>query len=165
MASINKVILIGNLGKDPDIRVTQNGTTIATLALATSRRYKDTEGNVQEETEWHRVVLFGRAAEVAREYLRKGNPMYVEGRLRTHKFTDKEGIERYQTEIVGEMMQLLGTQRAAQSASTSAPAPAHQAQTAAAPVRATAPEQKPHGIGTAHGINTSSTLSDEDIPF
>lgn len=115
MASINKVILIGNLGRDPETRHTADGsTTICNITLATSRRYKDSHGNLQEETEWHRVVFFGRQAEVAQTYLRKGNPVYVEGRLRTRKFTDKEGIERYQTEIVCENLKLLGTKTDAQ---------------------------------------------------
>ena len=95
MASINKVILIGNLGRDPETRYTADGSTaICNILMATSRRYKDSQGQVQEETEWHRVVFFGRQAEVAQTYLRKGNPVYIEGRLRTRRYTDKEGVER-----------------------------------------------------------------------
>ena len=110
MASINKVILIGNLGRDPETRYTaDNNTAICHIVIATSRRYKDSQGELQEETEWHRVVFFGRQAEVAQMYLRKGNPVYIEGRLRTRKYTDKEGIERYQTEIICETLQLLGS--------------------------------------------------------
>ena len=123
MASINKVILIGNLGRDPETRHTADGsTTICNITLATSRRYKDSQGNLQEETEWHRVVFFGRQAEVAQTYLCKGNPVYVEGRLRTRKYTDKEGIDRYQTEIVCENLKLLGAKTDAQrDAQKSAP--------------------------------------------
>ena len=107
MASVNKVILLGRLGRDPETRyASEGGTAICRLAVATSRRYKDREGNRKEETEWHNVVLFGRTAEIAQQYLRKGSEVYVEGRLRTRKYTGKDGIERYSTEIVGESMQL-----------------------------------------------------------
>ena len=94
MASVNKVILIGNLGRDPETRMTADGRPICSLALATTRRYKDSQGALQEETEWHRVTLFGRQAEVAQQYLKKGNPVYIEGRIRTNRYTDKDGIER-----------------------------------------------------------------------
>lgn len=108
MAGVNKVILVGHLGRDPEVRYSPNGSAIATLSLATSEQFKDKDGNKQERTEWHRVVLFGRQAEVAGEYLRKGRMAYVEGRLQTRKWTDKEGQERYTTEIVGDRLQLLG---------------------------------------------------------
>ena len=108
MASVNKVIIIGNLGRDPDTRYTaEGGTAITTITVATSRRYKDSNGQPQEETEWHRVVFFGRQAEVAQTYLRKGNPVYIEGRLRTRKYEDKQGVERWVTEIIAEQLQLL----------------------------------------------------------
>jgi single-strand DNA-binding protein len=109
MASVNKVILIGNLGKDPEVRYMPSGSAICNITLATSRQWKDkTSGERQEETEWHRVALFDRLAEIAGEYLKKGRPVYIEGRLRTRKWTDKEGQERYTTEIVADQMQLLG---------------------------------------------------------
>ena len=109
MASVNKVILLGNLGADPDVRYTPDGgTAICTLSLATSRRYKNRDGQFTEETEWHRVVLFGRTAEIARDYLKKGRSVYVEGRLRTRKWTDQNGNDRWTTEVVCENMQLLG---------------------------------------------------------
>lgn len=109
MASINKVIVIGNLGKDPEVRYSPSGSAICNLTIATSRQWKDkTSGEKQEETEWHRVVFFDRLAEVAGEYLRKGRPVYIEGRLKTRKWTDKDGVEKYTTEIVAESMQLLG---------------------------------------------------------
>ncbi len=102
MASINKVILIGNLGADPEMRYTPGGDAVCTLRLATSDRWKDKEsGEMRETTEWHRVVLFRRLAEVAHEFLKKGVPIYVEGRLRTRKWQDKEGRERFTTEIEG----------------------------------------------------------------
>ena len=110
MASINKVILIGNLGRDPEVRYTANGAAICNLGLATSRQWKDkTSGDKVEETEWHRVVLYDRLAEIAGEYLKKGRSVYIEGRLKTRKWQDKEGKDVYTTEVVADNMQLLGS--------------------------------------------------------
>jgi single-strand DNA-binding protein len=109
MASVNKVILLGNLGRDPDTRFTTGGDAVTNLSIATSEQWKDKGGNKQEKTEWHRVVLFGRTAEVAAEYCKKGKQVYIEGRLQTRKYTDKDGAEKYSTEIVGDRMQLLGS--------------------------------------------------------
>jgi single-strand DNA-binding protein len=108
MASVNKVILMGNLGRDPEVRYLPSGDPIANVTIATSRRYKNKAGEPIEETEWHRVAFFGRLAEIASQYLKKGNPVYVEGRIRTNKYTDKDGIEKFSTEIVANEMQLLG---------------------------------------------------------
>ena len=109
MASINKVILIGNLGRDPEIRYAPSGSAICNVTIATSRNWKDkNSGEKMEETEWHRVVFFDRLAEIAGEYLKKGRPVYVEGRLKTRKWTDKDGVEKYTTEIMADSMQLLG---------------------------------------------------------
>ncbi|NRF69225.1 single-stranded DNA-binding protein [Aquincola sp. S2] len=109
MASVNKVIIVGNLGRDPEVRYTPNGSAVCNLGVATTRNWKNKEsGERQEETEWHRVVLFDRLAEIAGEYLKKGRSVYIEGRLRTRKWTDKDGVEKYTTEIYGEQMQLLG---------------------------------------------------------
>ncbi len=109
MASVNKVIIIGNLGRDPEVRYTPNGSAVCNVGIATTRNWKNKEsGERQEETEWHRVVFFDRLAEIAGEYLKKGKPVYVEGRLRTRKWTDKDGVEKYTTEIYAEQMQLLG---------------------------------------------------------
>jgi single-strand DNA-binding protein len=106
---VNKVIIIGNLGADPETRAMPSGTTVANLRIATTENWKDRQsGEQQERTEWHRVALFGRLAEVAAEYLRKGSQVYIEGSLRTRKWTDKQGTERYSTEIVGNDMQMLG---------------------------------------------------------
>jgi single-strand DNA-binding protein len=106
---INKVILIGNLGADPETRAMPSGTTVANLRVATSESWRDKQtGEQQERTEWHRVALFGRLAEIASEYLRKGSQVYIEGSLRTRKWQDKQGNERYSTEIVGNEMQMLG---------------------------------------------------------
>jgi len=106
---INKVILVGNLGADPETRAMPSGTTVANLRIATSESWRDKQsGEQQERTEWHRVVLFGRLGEIAAEYLKKGSQVYIEGSLRTRKWQDKQGQERYSTEIVGNDMQMLG---------------------------------------------------------
>lgn len=110
MASLNKVMLMGHLGADPETR-DANGTLIANLSLATSRKYKDRNGQQVEETEWHRVVLFGRTAEIAQEWLKKGSCIFVEGRLRTRQYEDRQGQKRFTTEIVGENMQFVNGNR------------------------------------------------------
>ena len=109
MASVNKVILIGNLGKDPETRYMPNGDAVTTITLATTDTWKDKNGEKQEKTEWHRVVFYRKLAEIAGEYLKKGRPVYVEGRLETRKWTDKQGVERYTTQIIADNMQMLGT--------------------------------------------------------
>lgn len=110
MASVNKVILIGNLGRDPEVRYNPSGGAWCTISLATTRNWKNREtGERQEETEWHRVVFNDRLAEIAGEYLKKGRPVYVEGRLKTRKWQDKEGRDTYTTEIIADQMQLLGS--------------------------------------------------------
>ena len=109
MASVNKVILIGNLGRDPEVRYLPDGGAITHISVATTDVWKDKSGDKQERTEWHRVAFFGRLAEVAGEYLKKGSQVYVEGRLQTRKWQDKEGKERYTTEIVADRMQMLGS--------------------------------------------------------
>lgn len=108
MASVNKVILIGNLGKDPDVRYMPSGDAITNITLATTDSWKDKNGEKQERTEWHRVAFFGKLAEIAGEYLKKGSQIYVEGRLQTRKWQDKDGQDRYTTEIVADRMQMLG---------------------------------------------------------
>jgi single-strand DNA-binding protein len=107
MASLNKVLLIGNLGKDPEVRYTASGTAVASFSLATSEKFKNKEGEWEERTEWHNVTLWGRLAEIAGEYLGKGKTVYIEGRLQTRKWQDKDGKDRYTTEIVGEKMLML----------------------------------------------------------
>jgi single-strand DNA-binding protein len=109
MASVNKVILIGNLGRDPEIRYMPSGDAMATLSIATTDTWKDKSGEKQEKTEWHRVALFGKLAEIAGEYLKKGSQVFIEGRIQTRKWTDKEGQERYSTEIVANEMKMLGS--------------------------------------------------------
>lgn len=106
---INKVILVGNLGADPEVRHTTSGNVITTIRLATSETWRDKQGQMQERTEWHRCKFFGKVAEIAGEYLRKGSQVYVEGSLHTDKYTDREGIERYSTDIIASEMQMLGS--------------------------------------------------------
>ena len=108
MASVNKVILIGNLGADPETRYLPSGDAVTNIRIATTDTWKDKNGEKQEHTEWHRIAFFGKLAEIAGEYLKKGSPVYVEGRIRTRKWQDKEGQDRYSTEIVADRMQLLG---------------------------------------------------------
>ncbi|WP_250450224.1 single-stranded DNA-binding protein [Caballeronia sp. ATUFL_M2_KS44] len=109
MASVNKVILVGNLGADPETRYLPSGDAVANIRLATTDRYKDkASGEMKELTEWHRVSFFGRLAEIVNEYLKKGSSVYIEGRIRTRKWTDQSGQERYSTEIVADQMQMLG---------------------------------------------------------
>ena len=108
MASVNKVILVGNLGRDLEVRFLPSGEAVANVALATSCKYKNKVGELVEETEWHRVTFFGKLAEIVGEYLKKGRSIYIEGRLKTRKYTDKDGVEKYATDIVANEMQMLG---------------------------------------------------------
>jgi single-strand DNA-binding protein len=108
MASVNKAILIGNLGKDPEARVTPGGQAVTSFSLATTDKYKDKSGIQQSRTEWHNIVCWNRLAEIARDYLKKGNPVYIEGNIRYRSYDDKEGIKRYRTEIFAQRLQLLG---------------------------------------------------------
>jgi single-strand DNA-binding protein len=109
MASVNKVILVGNLGRDPEVRYLPDGGAVTNISVATTDTWKDKSGEKQERTEWHRVAFFGKLAEIAGEYLKKGSQVYVEGRLQTRKWQDKEGQDRYTTEIVADRMQMLGS--------------------------------------------------------
>ena len=119
---VNKVILIGNLGRDPEMHTASSGNIVTQLSLATSRRVKNPDGSYGDETEWHRVICFSKLAEVARDYLAKGRQVYVEGRLRTRKYADKQGVERWVTEIVCEKIQMLGRRDdGAQAAAPTAP--------------------------------------------
>tara|TARA_Y100000310_G_C20323995_1_gene642088 strand:- start:180 stop:683 length:504 start_codon:yes stop_codon:yes gene_type:complete len=105
---VNKVVLLGNLGNDPEVRYMPNGTAVANLSLATSESWKDQQGQIQERTEWHRLTMYRKLAEIAGEYLKKGSQIYVEGKLQTRKWQDQQGQDRYTTEIVVEEMQMLG---------------------------------------------------------
>ncbi|MCB5190634.1 single-stranded DNA-binding protein [Methylobacillus arboreus] len=108
MASVNKVILVGNLGRDPEVRYMPNGEAVCNFSIATTDNWKDKNGQRQERTEWHNIVMYRRLAEIAGEYLKKGRPVYVEGRLQTRKWQTKEGQDRYTTEIIADQMQMLG---------------------------------------------------------
>ena len=162
MASVNKVIIVGNLGKDPEVRYMPSGSAICSVTIATSRQWKDkTSGERQEETEWHRVTFFDRMAEIAGEYLKKGRPVYVEGRLKTRKYTDKDGVEKYATEIIASDMQLLGGREGgggggAAGDDMGSPAPAPRS----APAARSAPAPKP-----AAKSSTGFDDMDDDIPF
>lgn len=105
---VNKVILVGNVGQDPEVRYSQSGSAVATLSVATSESWKDKNGEKQERTEWHRCKAFGKLAEIVGEYVKKGRQVYIEGSLRTEKFTDKQGVEKYATDVVLDELQLLG---------------------------------------------------------
>ena len=151
---VNKVIIIGNLGADPETRAMPSGTTVANLRVATSENWRDKQtGEQQERTEWHRVALFGRLAEVAGEYLRKGSQVYIEGSLRTRKWQDKQGNERYSTEIVGNDLQMLGGRGGAGAGAPSSGA------SAGAPAAAPAFAEESAGGGSR------SEEFDDDIPF
>ena len=150
---INKVILVGNLGADPETRYMPSGSAVTNIRLATSESWRDKEsGEQQERTEWHRVVLFGRLGEVAAEYLSKGRQVYIEGRIRTNKWQDRDGNDRYTTEIVANEMQMLGGRADAGAGAPARAAPAA-APAAAAPAAATA------------ASTTDSGDFDDDIPF
>ena len=115
MASVNKVIIVGNLGRDPENRYFPSGEQVTSIAVATTESWKDkTTGEKQSLTEWHRISFFGKLAEIAGQYLKKGSHVYIEGRLRTRKYTDKEGVDRYATEIIADTMQMLGSRQEGQ---------------------------------------------------
>ena len=155
MASVNKVILVGNLGRDPDMRYLPSGEAVANLAIATTDKYKDKSGQMVEQTEWHRVSFFGRTAEVCGEYLSKGSQVYVEGSIRTRKYTDKEGVEKYATEIRGERMQMLGSRSGGHAEDNSGAARNYASQSGG---RAPQPE-------SSGGAGGGFDDMDDDIPF
>ncbi len=160
MASVNKVILLGNLGRDPETRYTTGGDAVTNLSIATSEQWKDKSGEKQERTEWHRVVLFGRQAEIAGEYLKKGRSVYIEGRLQTRKYTDKDGDEKYSTEIVGDRMQLIGGGRDASGGDAEfSSSPGGGAPTRREPATASA------GGGKSSGAKKNVYHFPDDIPF
>lgn len=111
MASINKVILVGSLGKDPEVKFMPNGDAVCNFSIATSENWKDKQGQKQERTEWHNIVIYRKLAEIAGEYLKKGAPVYLEGKLQTRKWQTKEGQDRYTTEIIADSMQMLGSKK------------------------------------------------------
>ncbi len=159
MASVNKVIIVGNLGRDPETRYMPSGDAITNIAVATTDKWKDkATGEQKEATEWHRISFFGKLAEIAGQYLKKGSQVYIEGKLRTRKYTDKDGVEKYSTEIVADSMQMLGSRQGMGGAAQmddggygggAARAPAQ------SPAPARAPARQPSNIN----------IEDDDIPF
>ena len=165
---INKVILVGNLGADPETRYTQSGTAVTTVRLATSEQWKNKQtGQPEERTEWHRVKFFGRLAEIAGEYLKKGRQIYVEGSIRTDKFTGNDGQEKYFTEIVANEMQMLGGQEgggAGGGMRSSGGAPQRgQQQRQQQPMQQDAPQDR--GASNRNDAFDDSGFNDDDIPF
>jgi len=160
MASVNKVILIGNLGRDPETRYTADGAAVTNITIATSDRWKDkASGEMKEATEWHKIAFFGRLAEVAGEYLKKGRPVYVEGKLRTRKWQDKDGQDRYTTEVIGDVMQMLGS-REGMGGGTGGDFDA--GEDSRAPARSSAPSSASR---SASKPAPSVAEMDDDIPF
>ncbi|OYT98572.1 MAG: single-stranded DNA-binding protein [Burkholderiales bacterium PBB1] len=169
MASINKVILIGNLGRDPEVRYTPNGNAICNISVATTRNWKDkTSGDKVEETEWHRVVFYDRLAEIAGEYLKKGRPVYVEGRLKTRKWQDKDGKDVYTTEVIADQMQLLGGREGMGGDSDGGydQGGGGRGESRAAPAaRSAPPASRPAPTKPAPKSSTGFDDMDDDIPF
>ncbi len=172
MASINKVILIGNLGRDPEVRYTPNGNAICNISVATTRNWKDkTSGDKVEETEWHRVVFYDRLAEIAGEYLKKGRPVYVEGRLKTRKWQDKDGKDVYTTEVIADNMQLLGGREGMGGGDAGGDSGYDQGgggrgESRAAPAaRSAPPASRPAQTKPASKSSTGFDDMDDDIPF
>jgi single-strand DNA-binding protein len=142
MGSVNKVILVGNLGRDAEVRYTPSGAAVATLNLATTEVFKDREGQRKEDTQWHRVILWGKTAETLQDYLTKGKQIYVEGRLQTRKWKDKDGNDKYTTEVKGDRVVLLSSAG-----------------------RGEAPAERAEGAAHAEAPREPAELSDDDIPF
>ncbi|BDW12113.1 hypothetical protein PSHI8_21970 [Polynucleobacter sp. SHI8] len=148
MASVNKVIIVGNIGRDPETRVLPSGDALTNISVATSDRYKDkATGEMKETTEWHRITFFGKLAEIAGQYLKKGSQVYVEGKLRTRKYTDQAGVEKYSTEIVADSMQMLGGKMGDTGGGSSAPSYA---------------KERPE---ISNSASSSLGQMDDDIPF
>ncbi len=172
MASVNKVILVGNLGRDPEVRFMPNGEAVCNFSIATTENWKDKSGVKQEKTEWHNIVMYRKLAEIAGEYLKKGRPVYIEGRLQTRKW-EKDGVTRYTTEIVGDNMQMLGSKDGGGGSGASydggmdqggAPDDMNQA-----PARQAAPQSSNQQASTNQGAAKSGGGNfddfEDDIPF
>lgn len=142
---VNKVILVGSLGNDPDVKYTQGGSCITRISLATNSQWKDKEGNKQERTDWHRVVFFGKLAEIAGEYLRKGSSVYVEGSLKYDKYTGQDGVEKYSTDIVANELQMLGSKHDVEHMNTNS--------------------SRPNRSESAATASSDSQFNDDDLPF
>jgi single-strand DNA-binding protein len=157
MPSVNKVILMGNLGRDPEVRFMPNGDAVCNFSIATTDSWKDKAGERQEKTEWHNIVMYRRLAEIAGEYLKKGRPVYLEGRLQTRKWQTKEGQDRYTTEVIADSMQMLGGRDGA---------PAQESQTSSQPDTKNEFDQTPSRNNQSGSSNSSSFDEfEDDIPF
>ncbi|MBU2551136.1 MAG: single-stranded DNA-binding protein [Proteobacteria bacterium] len=163
MAGVNKAILVGNLGRDPEIRYTPNGTAVANFTLATTESVRSKEGGREDRTEWHRVVAFGRLAEIIGQYLAKGRQIYIEGRIQTRDWEDRDGNKRYTTEIVAYTMQMLGSPASAGAG----PRPQPQPQPASRPQGPSqqAGDMGADGYGGGYGDDYNVPPGDDDIPF
>ncbi len=162
---VNKVILIGNVGQDPDIRFTPSGTAVANLSMATSESWKDQQGQQQEKTEWHRVVIFGKLAEICQQYVQKGAKLYIEGKLKTRKWQGQDGQDRYTTEVVVDgfngVMQMLARQEGSQQQPQQQQRPQAQQRPANHPAQQAPQQQPPQGQGPVPGADNF----DDDIPW
>ena len=157
MPSVNKVILMGNLGRDPEVRFMPNGDAVCNFSIATTDSWKDKAGERQEKTEWHNIVMYRRLAEIAGEYLKKGRPVYLEGRLQTRKWQTKEGQDRYTTEVIADSMQMLGGRDGA---------PAQESQASSQPDTKNEFDQTPSRNNQSGSSNSSSFDEiEDDIPF
>lgn len=168
MASVNKVIVLGNLGRDPEVRYTPSGAAVCNLRIATTRNWKNKDsGEKMEETEWHSVVLYDRQAEIAGEYLKKGRPVYIEGRLKTRKWQDKEGVDRYTTEIVADSMQLLGGREGMGGGAGAGDDEGGGPTERSAPPQRSAPASRPSAPASRPAPKSSTGFDnmDDDIPF
>ncbi|AZY50743.1 single-stranded DNA-binding protein [Bordetella avium] len=166
MASVNKVILVGNLGRDPEVRYSPDGAAICNLSLATTSQWKDkASGERREETEWHRVVMYNRLAEIAGEYLKKGRSVYIEGRLKTRKWQDKDtGADRYSTEIVADQMQMLGGRDGGEGGGFGGGGYDEAPRQQRAPAQRPAPQQQRPAAPMGGGAANLADM-DDDIPF
>jgi single-strand DNA-binding protein len=170
---VNKVILVGNVGKDPEVRYMPSGDAVANLTIATSESWKDKQGQKQEKTEWHRVVIFGKLAEICGEYVKKGSQLYIEGKLETRKWQDNAGVEKYSTEIKVDsftgVMQMIGSANKSEGGNTPQQQSAPAAQPSYAPKPQPAPQQgQQNNQGQQQGGNNQPPLDDgwdDDIPF
>jgi len=167
MASVNKVILVGNLGRDPEVRYMPNGEAVANFSIATTDSWKDKNGQRQERTEWHNIVMYRRLAEIAGEYLKKGRPVYIEGRLQTRKWQTKEGQDRYTTEIIADQMQMLGGRDSGGGggASYDGGDDFNQDYSQSAPRQQAAPAQRPAPAASKPAGGSNFDDFEDDIPF
>ena len=163
MASVNKVILVGNLGRDPEVRYMPNGDAVANYSIATTETWKDKQGNRQEKTEWHNIVMYRRLAEIAGEYLKKGSSVYIEGRLQTRKWQDKQGNDRYTTEIIADQLQMLGGRNS--NAAGQTPGQDHGAASPSQPGGASTDDTPPPPRRQDPAPGGNFDDMDDDIPF